>query len=142
MKLVLTGLRRFDIRPSSILAMAPGMIRLKVRYCGVCRTDAKMWNEGHRDLVLPRVPGHELIADDDAGRSFAVWPGQTCGRCQYCTSGRENLCHAIQIMGFHFDGGFSNDLLAPVDSLIPVPQPLPPRLLPQAHLLKLLQLRY
>ncbi|MBC2711904.1 MAG: nicotinate-nucleotide--dimethylbenzimidazole phosphoribosyltransferase [Desulfosarcina sp.] len=121
MKLVLTGLGRIEICRSDMPEPATGMSRLKVNYCGVCRTDAKMWNEGHRDLVFPRVPGHEILAEDDHGQTFTVWPGTSCGRCRYCTTGRENLCESMKIMGFHFDGGYSDYLLAPTENLIPVP---------------------
>ena len=121
MKLVLTGLGRIETRRSEMPEPETGMSRLKVNYCGVCRTDAKMWNEGHRDLVFPRVPGHEILAEDDNGQAFTVWPGSACGRCRYCTTGRENLCESMKIMGFHFDGGYSDHLLAPTESLIPVP---------------------
>lgn len=121
MQLQLTGLNHIDIRPAKKPESIAGMTRLNVQYCGICRTDAKMWHGGHRDLVFPRVPGHELIARDAKGNAFTVWPGHACGICRYCTSGHENLCESMQIMGFHFDGGFSTHLLAPTESLIPVP---------------------
>ncbi|MGD8662110.1 MAG: alcohol dehydrogenase catalytic domain-containing protein [Desulfobacterales bacterium] len=98
---------------------------LKVQYCAVCRTDAKMWNEGHRDLVLPRVPGHEIVAIDSSAKRVAVWPGINCGGCGYCLSGRENLCEHMKIIGFHTDGGFADYILAPQRSLIPVPDQIP-----------------
>jgi nicotinate-nucleotide--dimethylbenzimidazole phosphoribosyltransferase len=128
MQLVLTNLKQIDIRPSQRPMPENGMTRLKVQFCGICRTDAKMWHEGHRDLVFPRVPGHEVIARDDEGHPFTVWPGRGCGRCRYCTSGRENLCESMQIMGFHFDGGFGDHLLAPTQSLIPAPGDIAPHL--------------
>jgi len=122
MKLVLSGLKTIEVQPSQDRPADDAMARLKVRYCGICRTDAKMWSEGHRDLVFPRVPGHEVLAEDDHGQAYVVWPGRACGVCEYCTGGRENLCESMQIMGFHFDGGFSDRLLAPTRSLIPVPR--------------------
>ena len=128
MKLVLTAPGRLETRASDRPAAQDGMTRLTVEYCGICRTDAKMWRTGHRDLVLPRVPGHEVAARDDNGRLFTVWPGHACGRCRHCLGGRENLCDGMQIMGFHFDGGFSRHLLAPTASLIPVPADLPSHL--------------
>ncbi len=125
MKLVLTAPGRLETQASDRPRAQDGMTPLTVEYCGICRTDAKMWRTGHRDLVLPRVPGHEVAARDDNGRLFTVWPGRACGRCRHCLSGRENLCDGMQIMGFHFDGGFSRRLLAPAASLIPVPADLP-----------------
>ena len=104
-----------------------------MQYCAICRTDAKIWSEGHRDLVLPRVPGHELVAIDDDMRRFAVWPGTSCGKCRYCQSGRENLCEEMKIMGFHHDGGFSDYVVAPAESLIPLPDDIPSRIAPFAE---------
>ena len=122
MKAVLSGLKTVEIRTSDRLLATAETTPLTVRYCGVCRTDAKLWSEGHRDLVLPRVPGREVLAEDDQGRTYVVWPGSACGTCDACSGGRENLCSSMRIMGFHFDGGFSDRLLAPTRSLIPVPR--------------------
>lgn len=121
MKMVLTGLNRLEIRNAPKPEPRAGFRRLRVDCCAICRTDAKMWHEGHRDLVFPRVPGHEVVGTDAAGKRFAVWPGTACGVCRYCTGGRENLCEEMKIMGFHNDGGFADYLLAPEKSLVPVP---------------------
>lgn len=94
--------------------------------CGVCRTDAKMWKLGHRDLVLPVVPGHEMIAADETGRMYAVWPGTACGRCRFCKSGRENLCEHMKIAGFHRDGGYADQARVPRENLVPLPAGLDP----------------
>ena len=105
---------------------APGEVALQVQCCAVCRSDAKMWREGHRDLVLPRVLGHEVVGIDPAdGRLYAVWPGVACGTCELCQVGRDNLCKEMRIVGFHRDGGFASTLVVPRSSLEPVPQGLP-----------------
>jgi len=94
-------------------------LTLNVSFCAVCRTDAKMWREGHRDLVLPRVPGHEFVGRDPAtGQRFISWPGMVCTTCRYCRSDRENLCDAMRIIGFHADGGFSRQVTVARESLI------------------------
>ncbi|MBM9511840.1 nicotinate-nucleotide--dimethylbenzimidazole phosphoribosyltransferase [Desulfogranum marinum] len=99
-----------------------GNVRLKVCYCAICRTDAKMWEQGHRDLVLPRVLGHELVGiEAKSGDWYTVWPGQACGTCWYCEHDRENLCDAMRITGFHHDGGFADTVVVPKASLVPVP---------------------
>ncbi len=88
-----------------------------------------MLTQGHRDLIYPRIPGHEMVgriieidADcvmdavrgrDGKSPSFeegdlvAVWPGIACGKCSACQSGAGNRCHSIRIMGFSYDGGFA-----------------------------------
>lgn len=125
MRLLLTGLKKLEMKEAGKSHPEEGFLFLDVQYCAICRTDAKMWNEGHRDLVLPRVLGHELIAEGENGRRFAIWPGRTCGQCVYCLSGRENLCEKMKIMGFHHDGGFSSHVMAPLESLIPVDDDIP-----------------
>ena len=122
MQLLLTGLHSLVPTLETPPIVEPGYQSLKVLYCAVCRTDAKMWNEGHRDLVFPRVPGHEFVAADQDGRRYTVWPGTTCGHCAHCRKGNENLCEEMQITGFHHDGGFADHVVVPEDSLIPVPQ--------------------
>jgi L-iditol 2-dehydrogenase len=107
----------------------PNEVVLRVSHCAVCRTDAKMWREGHRDLVLPRILGHEVCAFDEVhGDRFVVWPGSACGECAQCRAGLENLCRHMSILGFHRDGGYAEFAAAPASSLIPVPPTLPGRL--------------
>jgi len=126
MKLVLTGIGQLEEVPCERPAPAEGYIPLRVLYCAICRTDAKMWQAGHRDLVLPRVLGHELVGVDETGKKYAVWPGQSCGMCPYCRSGRENLCRHMAILGFHADGGFARWVRPPEESLVPLPDGLAP----------------
>lgn len=126
MKLVLSGLGNLEFFPGSLEIMdAPsGFVQTEVLACAICRTDAKMWEQGHRDLVFPRVLGHEMVVRDTSGGRYVVWPGKSCGHCSHCISGRENLCDDMKITGFHADGGFSSRALLPVESLIAVPDEL------------------
>jgi len=103
---------------------------LKVACCAVCRTDAKMWRNGHRDLKLPRVLGHEIAGiDETTGKLYTVWPGQVCGVCRYCKAGRDNLCEEMKIIGFHSDGGFAPYVSVPQASLVEVKDELDPLLI-------------
>ena len=112
-----------DLPPPEV---KPDEVLLKVSHCAVCRTDAKMWQQGQRDLVLPRILGHEICAcDRESGERFVVWPGKACGECAPCCAGRENLCRHMSILGFHRDGGFAELVATPKASLIPVPADLP-----------------
>ena len=97
---------------------------LQITHCAVCRTDAKMWTQGHRDLILPRVPGHEICGMLGT-QKHVVWPGRSCGRCVQCLRGTENLCPAMRILGFHMDGGFAEAGIGPEESLVPGPAELP-----------------
>lgn len=89
---------------------------IKVSYCGVCGADMKSYRRGHRDLIYPRVLGHEITGEieylpielkDDfkVGERVQVFPGIYCGDCSYCDEERENLCDSMEILGFHIDGG-------------------------------------
>jgi threonine dehydrogenase-like Zn-dependent dehydrogenase len=109
---------------------------LKVICCSVCRTDAKMWFQGQRDLILPRVLGHEICGQKlDSDEHFIVWPASACNNCYYCKSGAENLCSSIQVIGFHRDGGFAQYIKVPKESLIKIPRNFPPEIACIAELL-------
>jgi nicotinate-nucleotide--dimethylbenzimidazole phosphoribosyltransferase len=134
MKMVLTGLGKLEIRTTDTLGdksdnnqikpLEKGYIKTKVLCCAICRTDAKMWEQGHRDLVFPRVLGHEMVVEDQDQTRYVVWPGKSCGICQFCTTGRENLCEDMEITGFHKDGGFADYAVLPKKSLIRIPENL------------------
>ena len=123
-QMVLKGLRDLEIQPLPQLKPGGDRVLVDVLACAICRTDAKMWDQGHRDLVFPRVLGHEMVVADPQGRRFAVWPGKSCGTCPYCRAGRQNLCDEMQITGFHTNGGFAHQTLLPRSSLIPIPEDL------------------
>src|ERR1700677_920563 len=78
--------------------LAPGWARLRVDACGICGSDLHIW-QGHATRNLGTCPGHEaagtiLQANDHPlpDAVFAVSPNVTCGRCDYCITGRPNLC--------------------------------------------------
>lgn len=123
MKIVLNRIKQIQITQEDNIQIDPpkGMVNLNVLYCAVCRTDAKLWSEGHRELVLPRVPGHEIVVEKE-GNKYVVWPGIVCGKCKHCLSGNTNLCEEMEIIGFHKDGGFSDKITVPENCLLPVPE--------------------
>lgn len=108
--------------------LVEGEVLLKVKYCGICRTDAKMWDSGQRDLTLPRVLGHEFCGIDSDNKTFVVWPAKKCGICEHCLNNNENLCSRVEIIGFHRDGGMAEYVSVPKESLIPLPPNLPEEL--------------
>jgi len=124
--LVLDGIQKIRISNIKTPDSSDNETILKVIYCSVCRTDSKMWSQGQRDLVLPRVLGHEICGQKlDSNERFIVWPASTCNNCHYCKNGAENLCSSIQVIGFHRDGGFAQYVKVPKDSLIKVPEKVP-----------------
>jgi propanol-preferring alcohol dehydrogenase len=114
-------------------ALEPGHVLLKVRACGVCRTDLHIV-EG--ELPLRRehlIPGHQIVgdvvegvpADLAAGTRVGVsWIGGTDGTCWYCRRGMENLCDAPVFTGYTVNGGYAEYALARADFVFPLPPAL------------------
>ncbi|MFB3764855.1 MAG: alcohol dehydrogenase catalytic domain-containing protein [Methanotrichaceae archaeon] len=99
---------------------------VRVEACSVCGTDIKMLQRGHRDLVYPRIPGHEIVGtvldiDQECriteGDLVQVWPGIACGSCRPCQRGRDNECERMKILGFSRDGGFAELIALPKESV-------------------------
>jgi propanol-preferring alcohol dehydrogenase len=101
----------------------PGELRLRVGACGVCRTDLHVLDGELPDPRLPLIPGHEIVGRVDAlgpgvdqfklGERVGVpWLGATCGVCDYCRSGRENLCDRPLFTGYTRDGGYATHAVA------------------------------
>jgi L-iditol 2-dehydrogenase len=124
----------FVIEDIELPELPDGHVLIKVEITGLCRTDLKLIRVGHHDLVMPRIPGEEVVGvicrtgrdagEFSTGRRVYVYPGTSCGTCRYCNRGAGNLCEKMEIMGFHRHGGFAEYVIAPVASLIPVPDSL------------------
>ena len=101
----------------------PGEIRVRVLACGVCRTDLHVVDGELPHPVLPIVPGHEIVGRIEAlgagvgglalGQRVGIpWLGRTCGVCEYCGSGRENLCDTPRFTGYQRNGGYATAAIA------------------------------
>lgn len=111
----------------------PGELLLRVRVCGVCRTDLHIV-DGELPLAqLPRVPGHEvvgIVAAAGAGctrfapgaRVGVPWLHGTCGSCRWCASTRENLCPTARFTGWSADGGYAEFITAREDFCFALPE--------------------
>src|SRR5246500_3370661 len=100
-----------------------GQVKVRVRACAVCRTDLHVLDGELPNPKLPLVLGHEIVgtivekgAEVDRfalGERVGVpWLGWTCGVCEYCRSGRENLCDRARFTGYHIDGGYAELTIA------------------------------
>ncbi len=107
-------------------------VRLKISVCGVCHTDLHIVEGDILAPRLPTIPGHEIIGTVDAvgkgvtrhkigDRLGVPWLNQTCGKCRYCRSGKENLCENIGFTGVHAGGGFAEYTLIHQDFAYPIP---------------------
>lgn len=97
---------------------APGQVLIRVEACGVCRTDLHIFDGELRRPKLPLIPGHEIVGRvvrAGAGvtglppgmRVGVPWLGSTCGVCDYCAEGHENLCDFAAFTGYDINGGYA-----------------------------------
>ena len=109
----------------------PDHVLLRVRACGVCRTDLHIV-EGELPPRRPRnIPGHQIVGEVIAGSGLAratrvgvSWVGATDGTCSYCVRGMENLCDFPTFTGYTVDGGYAEYALARADFCFPLPSGL------------------
>ena len=110
----------------------PGKLLLRVRACAVCRTDLHVCDGELTEPKLPLVPGHEIVGvvaeKGEAVDGFQFgervgvpWLGWTCGTCEYCRTGRENLCPNARFTGYTLDGGYAEFALADQRFCFPLP---------------------
>jgi len=111
---------------------AVGEVLMNVRACGVCRTDLHIVDGELPEPKLPLVPGHqvvgEVVATGEGVERFAVgdrvgvpWLGQTCGACDFCAAGQENLCDHARFTGYSRDGGYAEYMTAHQHFAFPLP---------------------
>jgi len=126
---------RSALTPTEMAIPQPGagQLLLRVLACGVCRTDLHLIDDELSPPKQPVVPGHEIVGRVEAvGRSvdrFRIgdrvgvpWLGFTCGRCRFCTSGRENLCDEARFTGHGIDGGYAEYTVADARYCFDVPE--------------------
>ena len=115
--------RPLELARRPVIQPRTGQILIRVRACGVCRTDLHIVDGDLPSLGRALIPGHEIvgtvegIGPQTAGfrpgdRVGVPWLGWTCGRCEYCRNGRENLCDVARFTGYQIDGGYAEYALA------------------------------
>jgi propanol-preferring alcohol dehydrogenase len=111
----------------------PGYVLLKVRACGVCRTDLHIVEGELPPLGSRIIPGHQIVGDVVDGatgdltpgsRVGVSWMGGVDGTCPYCKQGMENLCDAPVFTGYTVNGGYAEYTLARTDFVYPLPAAL------------------
>src|SRR5581483_11835537 len=101
-------------------------VLLRVRACGVCRTDLHVVDGELTRPKLPLVPGHQIVGVAEDGRRLGVpWLGWTCGECRFCRSGRENLCERARFTGYGLGGGYAEHAVADERFCFPLPEGYP-----------------
>jgi L-iditol 2-dehydrogenase len=107
--------------PTPTLEM--GEVLLEVDACSVCGTDLRTYHHGHKNIVPPRILGHEFAgrvvesrapdAHVKVGDRVVMYIVLACGRCRYCQAGRANLCETRTTMSYHLDGAFARYIKVP-----------------------------
>ena len=103
---------------------APGQLLVKVHACGVCRTDLHLADGELPACRYPVTPGHEVVGTlvSTGARVGVPWLGWTCGACDYCKRGHENLCERARFTGCHLDGGYAEYVVADERFCLPIPE--------------------
>jgi propanol-preferring alcohol dehydrogenase len=122
---------RFALADLPTPKAGPGQVLVRVHACGVCRTDLHVVDGDIRDGRYPVTPGHQIVGVIEALGSGAVgdvgarvgipWLGYTCGSCEFCASGRENLCDRAEFTGYQRPGGFAEYVVADARFCFPLP---------------------
>ncbi len=111
-------------------------VLIKVSVCGVCRTDLHIIDGELNKPKLPLIPGHQIVGTVEeigenvknikvGNRVGVPWLGESCGRCEYCKSGKENLCNSAVYTGYQIDGGFAEYCVANARFVFPIPSSYP-----------------
>jgi propanol-preferring alcohol dehydrogenase len=108
-------------------------VLVKVSVCGVCRTDLHVIEGELPRQVAPIIPGHQIVGRvEQVGASVTrlktgdrvgiPWLHKTCGVCEYCRDGKENLCENPTFTGWLVNGGYAEYAVAPADFVYPIPE--------------------
>lgn len=111
---------------------APDELLIRVNACGVCHTDLHVVEGDLNHPAMPITPGHEVVGEvvevGGSSERFTVgdrvgvpWLHQSCGTCQYCQIGMENLCENARFTGYTAQGGYAEYLTVPADFAVPIP---------------------
>ena len=113
------------LRSETVADPAPDadQVLVKVGACGLCRTDLHVIDGELRRPKVPLIPGHQVVGEVVAvggavdtiragDRVGVPWLGWTCGMCEFCTTGRENLCDKARFTGYDIDGGYAEYTVA------------------------------
>jgi propanol-preferring alcohol dehydrogenase len=114
----------------------PQQVLIRIRACGICRTDLHIVDGELTQPKLPLVPGHQIVGIiaevGEQVEQFKVgdrvgvpWLGHTCHHCRYCLSGKENLCDYAQFTGYQIDGGYAEYTVADARFCFPIPADYP-----------------
>lgn len=123
---------KIELAERAIPDIGPGEALVEVKYAGICGSDVHVWQGHHPTATYPRIPGHEFSgilvkADGElregvhAGDRVVVQPYWSCGMCEPCFTGRDNVCKKLNIFGIHRDGCFAQYVRVPTKKIYRLP---------------------
>jgi alcohol dehydrogenase, propanol-preferring len=126
------GAGRLELEERPVPRARAGEVVVEVRACGVCRTDLHVVDGELPNVPVPIVPGHQIVGVvsqvGEGVQAVAIgdrvgipWLGFACGACEYCRTGRENLCPNARFTGYTIDGGFADCAAADARFAFPLP---------------------
>lgn len=106
------------LREAAMPALQDGEALIKVKYCGICGSDIHVLRGEHPTAKFPVIPGHEFVGElvdikgsgsqrYEVGDYVVAQPFFSCGNCEPCAKGEDNVCTDLRFMGAHTDGGFA-----------------------------------
>ena len=115
---------RLELHDRPIPEPGAHQVLVKVHVCGVCRTDLHVVEGELPHVTLPLIPGHQAVGTvvrigsavrevREGDRVGIAWLQDTCGACEFCTNGRENLCEAARFTGYQVNGGYAEYAVVP-----------------------------
>jgi uncharacterized zinc-type alcohol dehydrogenase-like protein len=115
--------------------LGPAEVEIAITHCGICHSDLHLIANDWGISQFPFIPGHEIIgtvaAVGSAVHSFEVgqrvglgWQSNSCGECEWCTRGMENLCPSLEATCVHRNGGYADRVRANVRFILPIPEAL------------------
>lgn len=121
-----------QLRDQPVPTPQSAQVLVKIHVCGVCRTDLHVVEGELPDPKLPLTPGHQAVGTvvqvgpevseiKEGDRVGIAWLQGTCGQCEFCTSGRENLCLKAKFTGYQVDGGYAEYAVVPAQFAYPIP---------------------
>jgi alcohol dehydrogenase, propanol-preferring len=116
--------RPLEIRDIPVPTAGPSQVLLRVRACGVCRTDLHVVEGELKPLRDHVIPGHQIVGEANGTRFGVTWMAGIDGTCEYCRRGEENLCDSPAFTGYTVDGGYAEFAVARSDFALPLPTEL------------------
>lgn len=125
--------KKVSVEDRPVPEIGHGDALVRVKYAGICGSDLHVYNGHHATAIKPVIMGHEFageiaeVGEDGAGRfqpgdRVVVQPYTSCGVCDTCVQGRDNVCRQLRILGIHIDGCFAEYVKVPLKKVYKIPE--------------------